>query len=163
MVNEKEKEVGQRWLNLTAKRGQTQVIVPFKFQIESLLGMDGFMSTLYVNVSRRFVAIGKVGAKYFVPSTSLQNEGEAAKQNKWGKFKEVDKIMAFLCYDQTIHLNENGSHKDYTVCYEDRFLGLIETEVWRFHQEMECPYHRVRLLKEGGKVIWDRKNKFSSI
>ena len=71
--------------------------------------------------------------------------------------------MAYLVYDQKIHKNPDGTEKNYTVCYEDRFLGMIECEVWRFHEEMECPSHRVRLLKCDGKIIWDRKNKFSSI
>lgn len=84
--------------------------------------------------------------------------------NKWRtKFKEVDKIMAYLCHDQKIHKNQDGSVKEYTVCYEDRFLGMVECEVWRFHQEMEIPYHRVWLIKCDNKVIWDRKNKFSLI
>lgn len=68
--------------------------------------------------------------------------------------------MAFLCYDQKVH-TENKNY--YTVCYEDRFLGILETEVWRFHQEMDVPSHRVRMLKRNGEIIWDRKNKFSSI
>jgi len=81
-------------------------------------------------------------------------------KNKWGsKFREVDKIMAWLCYDQRIFKNDQGETKEYTVCYEDRFLGLLETEVWRFHQEMDVPSHRVWLLKCDGEVIWDRKKK----
>ena len=83
--------------------------------------------------------------------------------NKWGtKFIDVDKIMAYLCYDRQVYpLNADGSEKNYTVVYEDRFMGNIETEVWRFHQESDIPSHRVRLLKKNGDVIWDRKKKFS--
>ena len=84
--------------------------------------------------------------------------------NRWGKkFRDVDKVMAYLCYDQKVHKHEDGQTKNYTVCYEDRFMGILETEVWRFHEEMDCPSHRVRLLKCDGEVIWDRKNKFSAI
>ena len=53
--------------------------------------------------------------------------------------------------------------KDYRVCYEDRFHGAVETEVWRFHEEMDIPSHRVRMLKLNDKVIWDRKKKFSLV
>ena len=62
-------------------------------------------------------------------------------ENKWDqkKFKDVQKTMAFLCYDQKMHKNPDGSDKVYTVCYEDRFMGIIETDVWRFHEEMEIP------------------------
>ena len=99
-----------------------------------------------------------------MPQADDNSTGEEKVKNKWGtKFRDVDKIMAYLCYDQKVHSSSNGQQKNYTVCYEDRFSGMVETEVWRFHQEMDCPSHRVRLLKEDGKVIWDRKNKFSSI
>lgn len=94
----------------------------------------------------------------------IQSEKEEQQKNKWGtKFKDVDKLMAWLIYDSKIYKNKEGFTKNYTVCYEDRFLGLVETEVWRFHEEMDVPSHRVRLLKCDGQIIWDRKNKFSSI
>ena len=52
---------------------------------------------------------------------------------------------------------------EFTVVYEDRFKGFLETEVWRFHEEMDVPSHRVRQLKEDGTIIWDRQAKFSLI
>jgi uncharacterized protein (UPF0248 family) len=163
MVNELEKSVRHRWVNLTLKRGETQVVVPHRYQIDSLQGMDAISNILYVNVSRKFVPVGKQGAQYLAPADEQHEEVSTERVNRWGaKFKEVDKLMAYLCYDQKTHKNPDGSMKDYTVCYEDRFLGIIECEVWRFHNEMDCPSHRVRLLKQDGKIIWDRKNKFSS-
>ena len=85
--------------------------------------------------------------------------------NTWSqkKFTDVYKLMSFLCYEQNIYKNSDGSTKNYTVCYEDRFMGTLETEVWRFHQEMDIPSHRVRMIKLNGQVVWDRANKFSTI
>ena len=114
------------------KRGEGQIIVPHKYQIDALEGTDPNANLLYVNVSRKYVAIGSKGLKYFAPS-ELEETEEKEAVNKWGKFREVDKVMAYLCYDQKTHKNEDGTEKEYTVCYEDRFLGILETEVWRFH------------------------------
>ena len=42
--------------------------------------------------------------------------------------------MGYLCYDAKVHpTTKEGAAKNYTVCYEDRFHGIVETEVWRFH------------------------------
>ena len=126
--------------------------------------MDSNSVDLFLNISRKFVPIG---SKYLAPlpddndSTELSESSEV---NKWGtKFKDIDRIMAWLCYDSKVHKDENGAMKNYKVAYEDRFYGIVETEVWRFHEEMDCPYHRVRQLKLNNKVIWDRKKKFSLI
>ena len=55
--------------------------------------------------------------------------------------------MAYLCHDQKINKNTDGSTKIYTVCYEDQYLGVVETEVWRFLEDLEIPSHKVRILK----------------
>eukprot|EP00356_Strombidium_inclinatum_P008183 CAMPEP_0170487770 /NCGR_PEP_ID=MMETSP0208-20121228/6505_1 /TAXON_ID=197538 /ORGANISM="Strombidium inclinatum, Strain S3" /LENGTH=100 /DNA_ID=CAMNT_0010762157 /DNA_START=2355 /DNA_END=2653 /DNA_ORIENTATION=- len=93
----------------------------------------------------------KNGATTFTSSAAssdlVKTDDDLPRENKWGtKFKDVDKLMAWLCYDQKVRNQTTGEDKVYTVCYEDRFLGLLETEVWRFHEEMEVPSHRVRIL-----------------
>lgn len=71
-----------------------------------------------------------------------------------------DKVLQKLSYYQTLPENQN---KKYTLMYEDRFLGLIEASVDAYIENGEIPYHRIRLFKCDGQIIWDRKNKFSIV
>lgn len=164
-LQEKELSVKHRWMVMTEKREQTDQVIPSSIQVDSLEGMDWNTLKLYVNVSQKFVPVGRPTQPHsFVPAIGNAASEAQKKTNKWGtKFKEVDKLMASLIYDQKITKSDDGSQKVYTVCYEDRFLGLLETEVWRFVQDMDIPSHRVRLLKADGEIIWDRKNKYSAI
>ena len=75
------------------------------------------------------------------------------------KFKGADQVIYKIAYYQ--NLPEN-SEKVFTVHYEDRYLGLIETPILNFLQE-DTPWHRIKLFKVDGEIIWDRKNKFSLI
>ena len=119
---------------------------------------------LYLNVTRKHIPIGSKHEAFITQNINLESQ-EKEEVNKWRvNFKEVTKAMAYLCYDAKVHpKTTDGKIKNYTVCYEDRFHGVVETEVWRFHQEMDCPSHRVRMLKLNDKVIWDREKKFSLI
>lgn len=40
------------------------------------------------------------------------------------RFKGADKLIKRLAFETTL-----DSSKKYTVCYEDRFLGLLETDL----------------------------------
>ena len=113
---------------------------------------------LYLEVSRKFTA--KKDGRFVPAQPADTTDPSAEEKNRWGnRFMDVDKLMASICYQ----LKNEKKDSVYTVCYEDRFLGIVETEVWRFHEEMEVPSHRVRQLKQDGKVIWDRQAKFSLI
>ena len=109
MVQEHEKSVKHRWINLTEKRGQGQTIIPHKFTVESI---DSISSFLTLNVSRKFVPIGTPYKRYFVAADAgidldgaeetkaSEKDGAGERVNTWGtKFREVDKLMAYLCYD----------------------------------------------------------------
>lgn len=115
-------------------------------------------------MSRKFRPVGPDNNLYFAPEVDDFEEAKKV-ENKWSqkRFVDVYKLMSFLCFEQNIYKNSDGSTKNYTVCYEDRFLGIIETEVWRFHQEMDIPSHRVRMIKLNGETVWDRAKKFSAI
>lgn len=116
-------------------------------------------------MSRKFRPVCTSDGKYFIPYYEEDNERFSVNENKWEnrKFKDVSRIMAFLVHDQKTYKNPDGSDKEYTVCYIDRFMGILETEVWRFHEEMEIPQHRVRMLKKDGEVIWDKEKRFSKV
>uniref|UniRef100_A0A7S3CVF1 MJ1316 RNA cyclic group end recognition domain-containing protein n=1 Tax=Strombidium rassoulzadegani TaxID=1082188 RepID=A0A7S3CVF1_9SPIT len=186
MVNDQELSVKHRWINLCQLRGGNQTIVSNQLLVESICLVDALTLTIFITASRKFIATGPSYNRYFAPAQEealiskpsdlmgspeeggqhnkvIVSEDGSSVVNKWGKFKDVDKVMAFLCYDMKVHKGSQKNEKVYTVCYLDRFLGTLETEVWRFHEQMDVPSHRVRLIKCNGDVIWDRKNKFSLI
>ena len=74
------------------------------------------------------------------------------------KFKGGDLVIKKLIY-----LAKANPNKKYTVCYEDRFLGLVETDVERFYFDSDIPMHRIQVFKCNEEVIWDRKKKFSTL
>lgn len=53
------------------------------------------------------------------------------------KFRGADKIIKRIAYLQ------KQNHKTYTVCYEDRFLGIIEADINWFITKSEVPFHRI--------------------
>jgi hypothetical protein len=121
MINDHELSVSHRWINLASN----SAIISNKYSVDSIELVDNNMAYLSLNISRKFI-LSKEG--YLVPEIDEFCSSEQVK-NKWGsKFREVDKIMAWLCYDQNCYKNDQGITKEYTVCYEDRFLGLLETE-----------------------------------
>jgi len=132
-INDHELSVKHRWINLCEKRGESTV-VPNRFVVESLDCVDINSSCLHLNVSRKFKTVGEDKNQYFAPEID-DVEDKKEVQNKWSqkRFVDVYKLMSWLCFEQNIYKNEDGSFKNYTVCYEDRFLGVLETEVWRFH------------------------------
>lgn len=70
----------------------------------------------------------------------------------------ADKIIKRVAF-----LQKSNPEKKYTVCYEDRFLGLIETDIDKFMSKSEVPYHRIQLFKLNDEIVWDRKKKFTAI
>jgi len=58
-------------------------------------------------------------------------------------------------------LPENEKAK-FTVHYDDRFLGLVDTTAEQF-LESGIPEHRVRVMKKDEEIIWDRKNKYTTL
>lgn len=61
------------------------------------------------------------------------------------------------------YLMKTFPEREFTVMYEDRFLGLMECRVDEFLNSHDIPFHRIQLFKENGIVCWDRKNKFTTL
>ena len=57
--------------------------------------------------------------------------------------------MAFLVHDEKVS-RQQGIPKIYTVCYEDRSLGVVETELWRFQEDLEIPVNQIVMFKQDG-------------
>ena len=138
-------------------------MVPNKYTVDSLTGMDWNTLSLYTNVSRKFITIGH---GKFVPldevtETKYGGSGQLEQQNTWSKTKGIDvtKIMDNLLYRNKHHYK---GENNYLVCYKDRFnKNLLEVEMWRFKEEMDVPSHRVQMLKCNNKLVWDKNTKFS--
>ena len=109
MINQSERSVEHRWFELTLKRGEGQTVVPSRFVVDSIHGYDHNTLSILLNVSRKFVPIGSRG--YLAPSENDDSMiADGTPPNKWGrKFKDVDKLMAFLCYEMNIHKNKDGT------------------------------------------------------
>ena len=84
---------------------------------------------------------------------------EVKAKGKTGKrFQGADKWIPRLAW-----LMKTFPDRVFTVCYEDRYLGLLECRVDHFIDKLDVPFHRIMLFKEHGQVCWDRKNKFCTI
>ena len=80
-------------------------------------------------------------------------------QHKEGmKFKGADKVIKRVAFKQT-----QEPDKKYTVCYDDRFLGLVESDIEKFVSSSEVPLHRIQIFKCDGEIIWDRKKRFIAL
>ena len=60
--------------------------------------------------------------------------------------------------------NYNLDLSQYTIVYEDHLApaGVQEVPFAQF-MASDAPFHRIRLFKRLGEVIWDRKNKIDKI
>ncbi len=87
------------------------------------------------------------------------NRTKFANQHKEGmRFKGADKVIKRVAFKQ-----EQEPEKKYTVCYDDRFLGLVESDIVKFVTSSEVPLHRIQLFKCDGEIIWDRKKRFTAL
>ncbi|KAH3767389.1 RNA 2',3'-cyclic phosphodiesterase [Pelomyxa schiedti] len=68
------------------------------------------------------------------------------------KLRTSEDVFNRIKWDPTFNLNE------FTMCYEDRFLGLMEVPVNEFDME-NIPFHRVWLFKRNGEIVWDREKR----
>ena len=100
-------------------------------------------------------------ACYGVKFTYLEKPMRKNKYEKGkNKFPGADRVVYSLAFMQS--LPENAD-KVYSLCYTDRYLGLLEMPVKTFVEKGEVPLHRILIFKCNGEVIWHRKNRFSSI
>ncbi|CDW91727.1 xpg i-region family protein [Stylonychia lemnae] len=134
---DKEKALKHRWLDFTHSFNMTAF--GKNYQVENLSMGNRF-----------FIAICTYRFNKTVKITNNHKDGM--------KFKGADKVIKRVEY-----LMKQNKDKKYTICYEDRFLGLIESELEKFIQKSEVPYHRIQLFKCDDEVIWDRKKKFTML
>ncbi|CAG8539067.1 24572_t:CDS:2 [Dentiscutata erythropus] len=73
------------------------------------------------------------------------------------RFKPAHEIYNRLMWDK-------DQFGDFSIGYEDRFLGIMETTREEF-EEAEIPFHRIRYFKiiSKGQIIWDRERRLDLI
>lgn len=68
------------------------------------------------------------------------------------KFKPANKMLDRILWDPSLN------KEDFTVGYEDRFLGIMEISIEEY-MKSEVKDHRIQYFKKKNEVIWDRHSK----
>ena len=89
--------------------------------------------------------------------SSLENDVEANKHVEGGKFLDTTKALFKVSWLSKRYENQEV---EFIVTYTDRFVGLVDMPIEEF-LETEIPYHRIKLFKRDGVIIWDRKKKYT--
>lgn len=102
-------------------------------------------------------AQGKKGATSSKPS-KRSAEPEAAQNNNGGRrMKTSEECINWIRHDSRFNSEE------FIISYEDRFVGLMEVPVSKFTSDTSSdvfiPQHRIWLIKQNGRIVWDRKNR----
>ena len=72
--------------------------------------------------------------------------------------KEID-IIKRITYDTSLHPTN-----EWTILWEDRFSGIIETNFDDFYKLDIVPsLHRIRMFKRNGTIFWNRYCRFDKI
>jgi hypothetical protein len=113
-INDKEKSVKCRWLNIT--HAFSQNAFGKNYIVESIT----------------------VGNKSIAATCIYKFDRTPKVVNTYKKGMHSEKILKRLAFECSIY------DVKYTVCYEDRFLGILETDVENFMSHGDIPYHRIR-------------------
>jgi len=98
----------------------------------------------------------KKGSKIGSSSTSAASSASVSSQNPAGKLRTSEDVYHRIMWDPSFNKAE------YTICYEDRFLGLMEVPFESFDHE-NIPFHRVWLYKHRGDIVWDREKRIDLV
>lgn len=101
-------------------------------------------------------AQGKKGATSSKPSK--RNEAAAPEASNNGRrMKTSEEAINWIRHDTRFNPDE------FIISYEDRFVGLMEVPVSKFttdtYSDVFIPQHRIWLIKQNGRIVWDRKNR----
>ena len=99
---------------------------------------------------------------YFLPKETIICRSElnplmgSKGKDKDHIFKGADKIMKHLQWE----IANKKEIAEYTVGYEDRFLGLLEIGIEDF-MDAAIPMHRIMYFKRNKLLVWDRKRRIN--
>eukprot|EP01016_Furgasonia_blochmanni_P029554 TRINITY_DN31012_c0_g1_i1.p1 TRINITY_DN31012_c0_g1~~TRINITY_DN31012_c0_g1_i1.p1 ORF type:complete len:226 (+),score=65.81 TRINITY_DN31012_c0_g1_i1:81-680(+) len=123
-----------RWIELTPSLQELRDKRSY-----TLLGAT--ISRDYVGVLATFKGINKFG-----------KGEEKAKE----KMKEAEKVVNRILWDKSLR------QEDFTVGYEDRFLGIMEISFDEYTRS-DIQYHRIKYFKKKNEVVWDRSSRLCNI
>jgi len=141
LIRNKERILDHRWLDCTSIFSQAAFGKDYIVKEAQFAGVQLFVKT---------------GFNFGHLDSQLTKNKYVKGKNK---FPGPDHILYNLAY--LAKLPEHAS-KEFTVCYTDRFLGLLESTVLLFVDKSMVPLHRIQIFKIDGQVVWHRKNKFHS-
>jgi poly(A) polymerase len=103
-------------------------------------------------------------------SSSSSSAKKVAKKSasKKGKKKGVEepapkkKIRHSVDVFNRIKWDAQMSLQNWVIGYEDRFVGIIEVPIAEFDHST-IPWHRVRIFKRDGEIVWDRLNRIDRV
>jgi len=88
-------------------------------------------------------------------------EDDAAPQVQKRRMKTSEECINWIRHDGRFNTEE------FIISYEDRFVGLMEVALAEFatdqQSEVFIPMHRVWLIKQNGRIVWDRKNRMDVV
>lgn len=88
-----------------------------------------------------------------------RSKGEDSEENKdkGRRMKTSEECINWIRHDPRFNPDE------FIISYEDRFVGLMEVPVSKFttdtYSDVFIPMHRIWLIKQNGRIVWDRKNR----
>jgi len=139
---EKIVEESLRWIDISdmarsLKDKKEYQILTFCFNKDNIAVLGAFM--------------GKMNEKNKMFAKLLSNLRPGQIQSQ--KLKGADQIVNRIKWDKKQNMNE------FTVGYDDRFLGIMDIPFVEFALKADIPSHRIYYFKRNGEIVWDRTNK----
>jgi len=86
-----------------------------------------------------------------------KKRGDEEEEKAGSKFKGSDHVYHRILWDKKFNKEE------FSVGYEDRFLGILEIPFVEFNLKTDIPMHRIKFFKRNGEIVWDRVQKTSKL
>lgn len=86
-----------------------------------------------------------------------KKKGEEEEEKAGPKFKGSDHIYHRILWDKKLDKAE------FSVGYEDRFLGILEIPFEEFNLKTDIPMHRIKFFRRKGEIVWDRVQKINNL
>jgi len=108
------------------------------------------------------VSLGKnkfaaLGANLGYSNKKIANIQESQNKISFFKLKGAEQIYNRILWDKSLN------HDEFTVGYEDRFLGTLELPFTEFSSKAEIPIQRIKLIKRNEETVWDFRGKVGKL
>eukprot|EP00727_Mastigamoeba_balamuthi_P000715 m51a1_g10640 hypothetical protein (1092) ;mRNA; r:11564-15406 len=93
---------------------------------------------------------------------SAKTEEPGPKQAQTAVAGKKEKMRTSSDVFNRVRWDPSFNPAEWTVGYEDRFLGMMEVPLEEYDTE-NIPFHRVWLFKRRGEIVWDRENRVDMV